>query len=71
MQVAVNFKDEMVAQKVLWILGHFKNDGVEIIKIDDADSEIINHFKEGLHEIKLINKGGLNSRPVQEFLNEL
>ena len=71
MQIAVNFKDELIAQKVLQILGHFKKDGVEIIKIDDTDNEIINNFKEGLHEIKLINEGELNSRPIQEFLNEL
>ena len=71
MQIAVNFKDELIAQKVLWILQHFKNDGVEIIKLDDTDGEIINNFKEGLHEIELINKGELNSRSAKEFLNEL
>ncbi len=71
MQIAVNFKDELIAQKVLWILQHFKNDGVEIIKLDDTDGEIINNFKEGLHEIELINKGELTSRSAKEFLNEL
>ncbi|KIM08256.1 MAG: hypothetical protein KU28_03975 [Sulfurovum sp. PC08-66] len=59
MQVAVNFKNETIAQKVLWILEHFKDD------------EIINNFKGGLREIELINQGKLTSRPVQDFLNEL
>ncbi len=59
MQVAVNFKNETIAQKVLWILEHFKDD------------EIINNFKDGLREIELINQGKLTSRPVQDFLNEL
>ena len=71
MQITVNFKNETVAQKVLWILDRFKDDGVEVIKQDDADNEIINHFKEGLNEISLIEQGKLTSRPIQEFLNEL
>jgi hypothetical protein len=71
MQVAVNFKNEIIAQKVLWMLEHFKNDGVEVIKLDNTDNEVINNFKDGLNEIHLINQGELDSRPVQEFLNEL
>lgn len=71
MQVAVNFQNETIAQKVLWMLEHFRNDGVEVIKLENTDNEIINNFKTGLNEICLINQGELNSRPVQEFLNEL
>ena len=71
MQIAVNFQNETIAQKVLWMLEHFKNDGVEVISIDDANDEIINNFKIGLNEVKQINKGVLNSKPIQEFLNEL
>jgi len=71
MQIAVNFQNETIAQKVLWMLEHFQNDGVEVIKLDNTDDEIINNFKTGLNEIKLINQGDLTSRPVQEFLNEL
>jgi len=71
MQVAVNFQNETIAQKVLWMLEHFKNDGVEVIKLDNTDTEVINNFKDGLNEIDLINQGELKSRPVQEFLNEL
>ncbi|MFA5234829.1 MAG: hypothetical protein WC390_10555 [Sulfurimonas sp.] len=71
MQVAVNFENETIAQKVLWMLEHFKNDGVEVIKLDTADDEIINNFKDGLNEINLIKQGKLNSRSVEEFLNEL
>ena len=71
MQIAVNFQNETIAQKVLWMLEHFKNDGVEVVKIDNTDDEIINNFKTGLNEINLINQGDLASRPVKEFLNEL
>jgi|GEM_PF-1180053 len=71
MQVAVNFENETIAQKVLWLLEHFKDDGVEVVKLDNSDDEIINNFKDGLREIELINQGKLTSRPVQDFLNEL
>jgi len=71
MQIAVNFKNETIAQKVLWMLEHFQNDGVEVIKLDNTDDEIINNFKNGLSEINLIKQGKVASRPVQDFLNEL
>ena len=71
MQIAVNFQDETIAQKVLWMLEHFKNDGVEVIKLDSSDDTIIDNFKDGLKEIALIKQGKINSRPIQEFLNEL
>jgi len=71
MQIAVNFQNETIAQKVLWMLEHFQNDGVEVIKLDNTDDNIINNFKDGLEEISLLKQGKLASRPVQEFLNEL
>jgi len=71
MQIAVNFQNETIAQKVLWMLEHFKHDGVEVVKLDNTDNEIINNFKTGLNEINLIKQGKVTSRPVQEFLNEL
>ena len=68
MQIAINFQNETIAQKVLWMLEHFKNDGVEVIKVDSSDdTRIINNFKEGLKEIKQIEEGKISSRPVQEF----
>ena len=71
MQIAINFQNETIAQKVLWMLEHFKNDGLEVIKVDSDDNRIINNFKEGLKEIKQIEEGKISSRPVQEFLNEI
>ncbi len=71
MQIAVNFQNETIAQKVLWMLEHFKDDGVEVIKLDNTDTEVLDNFKTGLNEIHLIKQGKLTSRPAQEFLNEL
>ena len=64
MQISINFKDESIAQKVLWLLERFKDDGVEIIKIDDSDSEIIDNFKEGLEELDLIKMGKIKPKEV-------
>ena len=71
MQIAVNFQNETIAKKVLWMLEHFQNDGVEVIKLDNSDDEVINSFKDGLKELKLVKQGKLTSRPIQNFLNEL
>jgi hypothetical protein len=71
MQIAVNLPNNSIAKKVLWLLEHFKGDGVEIIELDDRDEEIINNFREGMQEIKLIEKNQLKAKPVNEFLNEL
>ena len=71
MQIAVNFQNETIAQKVLWMLEHFQNDGVEVIKLDNTDDEIINNFKDGLNEINLIKQEKVTSKQVQDFLNEL
>jgi glutamate dehydrogenase/leucine dehydrogenase len=71
MQIAINFKNETVAHKVLWFLEHFKNDGVEIIKIDDSDETILNNFKQGIKELELAKNGKLETKKVEAFLDEL
>jgi len=69
--VAVNFKNEIIAEQVLWMLKRFEDDGVEIVPLDDPDDEILESFTSGLQEIKQIKRGTLSSRSAQEFLNEL
>ena len=71
MQIAVNFENNLIAEKVLWILEHFKNDGVEVIKLDNTNTEIIDNFREGLVELKNIQNGKDSSRAVEDFLDEL
>ncbi len=53
------------------IIIDFKDDSVEIIKIDDSDSEVIDNFKEGIKELDLINIGKIKPKEVEDFLNEL
>ncbi|WP_324171822.1 hypothetical protein [Sulfurimonas sp.] len=72
MQLAIDIKNEPIADKVLWMLDRFKSDGVEILKLNSKnEKEVINNFREGLEEIKAVNNGNLHSRPVKELLEEL
>lgn len=33
--LTINIKDDRLLQKVLWLLEHFKNDGLEIVNQED------------------------------------
>ena len=35
--LVINIKDDTIVDKVLWMLEHFKNDGLEIISKEDMD----------------------------------
>ena len=39
MQLTINIKNNNNIDKILWMLEHFKNDGVEIIKSDDIKKD--------------------------------
>lgn len=72
MQLTIDIQNKSIADKVLWMLEHFKNDGVQVLQLNSKDEkEVLGNFKEGLEEIKAINRGDLHSRPVKELLDEL
>ena len=35
--LVINIKDDTIVDKVLWMLEHFKNDGLEIVSKDDME----------------------------------
>ncbi|MFP4279042.1 MAG: hypothetical protein ACLFQI_03470 [Halochromatium sp.] len=35
--IAINIKDDQLAKQVIWWLEHFKEDGIEIISIEDLE----------------------------------
>ena len=39
MQISINFKNENVAQKVIWFLNHLKDEGVEILYTTKKESK--------------------------------
>jgi len=55
----LNIQNDSVAEKVLWMLEHFKDDGLEIISRDDLD------------DLKLIKETrNEESISFEEYLNE-
>lgn len=60
MQLTINIKNEQILDKLLWVLEHFKSDGVEIIKSDAikkdetvySDEHIDKNWKSMLMNIK-------------------
>lgn len=55
----LNIQNDSVAEKVLWMLEHFKDDGLEIISKDDLDD--LKVIKETRNE---------ESISFEEYLNE-
>ena len=35
--ITINIKDKQLADKVLWLLEHFQNEGLEIVSKEDTD----------------------------------
>ena len=35
--LVINIKDDTIVDKVLWLLDHFKNDGVEVVLKEDME----------------------------------
>jgi len=67
MQIAVNIENDTIAQKVLWFLNHLKNDGVEVIKIDEEFKIDKNLCLESLTKIKQKSKDFKQTTPTQLF----
>lgn len=65
---------ESAYDKVLYFLNHLKDD-VEIINRDHTEptkDEILDHIKEALQEVKLIQEGKLsNQGTLQNLIDEL
>ncbi len=49
--LVINIKDETIVDKVLWMLEHFKNDGLEIISKEDMED--LKLLKETRNEEKI------------------
>ena len=49
--LVINIKDDTIVDKVLWMLEHFKNDGLEIISKEDMED--LKLLKEARNEEKI------------------
>ena len=59
MQLSLNIKNEQILDKLLWVLEHFKSDGVEIIQSDVNSKDKIIHSDEYIEKNwkNLVSKG--------------
>jgi len=64
--ITLEIQNDSVVDKILWMLSHFKNDGVTI-----KDDSIEKSIQQSVNEINDIKQGKLKSRDAEEFLNEL
>ena len=72
MQLNINIPNENIATKVLWLLEHFKSDGVEVKKLSIANERtILDNFTKNIKEFKSVQKGNTPSRPIEDLLDEL
>ena len=52
MNINVKIPDSNLAEEILWMLQHFKSDGVEIERLDADDIEVETSIKTSLIELK-------------------
>lgn len=66
----IEIQDHNIAEKILWMLQHFKDEGVYIQKFDSND-EIKQSIKTSLVELSEIQEGKRKPQLAKDFLNEL
>mgnify|MGYP007084936120 CR=1 FL=1 len=67
----LHIEHSSVAEKVIWLLNHFQNEGVTIKENDSAVRDIKNSIKQAVNEINMVKSGKLEARPVDDLLNAL
>lgn len=67
----VEIQDSSIAEKILWMLQHFKNDGVLIERLDFDDIDVKSSIKTALIELQQVKNGTIKPQSARDFLNEL
>ena len=66
--LTLEIQNESIAEKVIWMLSHFKNDGVVVKEQVNDTSESI---KQAVHEINLVKHGKLEAKPISELFDAM
>lgn len=66
----LQIQNESLASKVVWLLNHFKGEGLTIKEVDDT-SEVKASIKQSVHELNMVKTGKLEAQPVSRLLNAL
>ena len=67
----VEIKDSSIAERILWMLQHFKNDGVLIERLDYDDIDVKASIKTSLIELQKVKNGTIKPQSARDFLSEL
>lgn len=64
--------EDNILDKVLWMLNHFKDDGV-VLKEEIAEPaiDVKLSIKQAVNELNMIKDGTLKARPIEDLLNAL
>lgn len=67
----IEIQDSGIAEKILWMLQHFKNDGVLIERLGTDDIDVEASIKASLRELQQVKNGAIAPQSARDFLNEL
>jgi len=68
----LEIQNESVAEKVLWMLKHFQDEGISIKENNtNNDDELKNSLKQSVREINQIKQEKLEAKPIEDLLNAL
>jgi len=62
--LTLEIEDRTIADKIIWLLQHFKSDGSEQTNIEKSISQAVN-------EVNMIKNGNLQAKPIDDLLNAL
>ncbi|MDQ1339628.1 MAG: hypothetical protein QG567_781 [Campylobacterota bacterium] len=71
MIINIKIQDNSVAERIFWMLQHFKNDGVVIERLDSDDINVETSIKTSLMELQQVKNGTLKPQLARDFLNDL
>ena len=68
----LDIENENIIDKVLWMLNHFKDDGIIIREASsDTNINIESSIKQAVNEINMVKANELQAKPVEDLLNAL
>jgi hypothetical protein len=67
----LEIQDKIIADKILWMLQHFKNDGLVIREKEESISKFEESIKQSVNEINMVQSGTLKAKPIEDLLDAL
>ena len=67
----LEIEKENVAEKVIWLLKHFKDEGITIKENNSVNQEVKNSITQAVNEMNMIKKGKIEAKPIEDLLNAL